>query len=305
MKKLKKALICMSLTCTALTQAVSAEMKDGCVPLNLEELNKVVGNHKPDGHTVQNPFQSDMCVPVYYKYQNYRTPDRKFFGNNERLINMFHKATSHKGPQVQFVAGDNGKLYSFMLLDMDNKATNSFRKHGQKMSLFNTHFDDFMKLHEIMHLDPSATYYSDFEVKEKEAVSDIGAVLMIGAKHDFTIEQMSTLMQNVHRARKNHLREHRDRDHYDGKALSRAVELLKEMEDNGENLQVKTFNEAAAIARGIVSYDEDKEEKTLKEKVAYTHKMFQDFYQQENAQVSASEAAEKDVVHDEGEGYSP
>lgn len=258
MKKLKKALVCLSITCSSLANAQAPQ--GTCEPFDPNNMGKYVAVYDSDTiKSVQNPFRKDSCVNIYYKSQSFLNPDKKFFGGNEMLINEYQKTFSQTGPQVRMTKDpSSGKIYSFMLLDMEDKDFQRFKRGADRMAMVNAHFDEFIEAHEFMHLNPSTTM-SGMDIREQEAIADIGAVLFLGATNDFSLEQVTEMMKNVRNLRRDSFRKYDDSDHYHHTSFSRVINFLEKLEERGLDFNMGTLQEAQYVAMRIVKQsDADK-----------------------------------------------
>lgn len=217
-----------------------------CQTINLNNYTEFINKRKK--LMLVNPFNSDQaCVPVSYRP----------FDNNELQLKQYEKkwlADEYeaflKGPVSKVLMlhtpGSN-KTYSFLKFNFKGPMMKLFQRDKIKKRILKRHAKELMFLHEVFHLDPKITLNKNLAQRDKEAISDLAAILTISFKYDFSPHKLKALLSALAIQRKIGDKSHSNRDTY-----SKLKPLFKYLDDINFKIKNLSFKNTLKLARIIV-----------------------------------------------------
>lgn len=259
MKKILTIAACISISCSGLVNAGDTTQR--CQRITADNFASFMVPEK--NRQILNPFGQDQCVPISYQEKDTGSLTMADFNDNPDMMAIYEEFLETDKMHVDMVY-DRGsqKLHTFFKFNIEDESDK--RVEWRKQRKLIAHFEEFLFLHELLHLDADVTR-GNYSRNEKEAISDIGAVLLITSKHDLSTSNALRIMKDLYKARKNEAKEDfagpgrngkENKDHFDKKVFKNAIAFLEKLEDNDITIKVKSLHEARDIAKAIVTNNE-------------------------------------------------
>lgn len=254
-KKLVTMAACISISCSAL--AGVGNMENGCEEINYENFQTFLTEKK--NRLIKNPFDGKQCIPLSYQEKDTGELGINDFEGSKGIYQAYQSfLNSDKMAVNMFFDREKNMLHTFFKFNIEDQ--DAKRVDWRKQRKLMAHFDEFMFLHEIMHLDAEITR-GDYQRNEKEAVSDIAAVLLISSKHDLSADYAIKLMKDVYKARKNEAKRDfagpgrngkENKDHFNKAIYKDAISLLEDLKERKINIKFNDFYSTRNVALAIV-----------------------------------------------------
>lgn len=264
MKKRHLVFACIAFNCSAMASDKVAEI----TPENY--MDYVSYN---DTKSFKNPFE-DSEVKLSYKSKDNPVLTAADFNDSEQIEEYYKQFMNDDLTSVKMLYNpEDSKLYSFFKFNLTGNEIKSLRKESKRSSLRKS-IDEFLFLHELFHLD-SKTTRSDLKINQKESISDVAAVIMMGAKYDMSPKKLEKLMSGVLKVRRKISTSKNisgkdfqgDMDHFDKKVLTSAVSFFEYLNDNDIKLEATSFSKVLEMAK-VITLDSNLSEKDKMEIIA-------------------------------------
>lgn len=249
--KVKQTVICLTIACTAPMANAHVLNGEGCESLNMNKISEILNENK--SQYVKNPFNNQRCVPISMESKNALELTKEDFANSKGLFNVYKQFLKTEETMVSEITVSGNRLVKMFKIDEDNPESIRLRERFSDKKLLSANYDQWSFFHEMMHL--SERPESDFPIRQKrEAVADIGSVLMISVNNGMTMDDTLELMTELYKARRNDAKydtrktgQHAAVGHYNKTAFRTAIKNMEAMKDEGFEINVdpkKDINEA-------------------------------------------------------------
>lgn len=183
----------------------------------------------------QNPF-SNNCVSFLINDIKKINYEKENFELNQLYDNYKKIALSNENMVVNLVDHKNNKVYQFFRMSEEDFFMQSMKKSwGTYNELMEKYFEDFIKLHELYHLD--FENQKDLTRKEQESLSDISSIVFLSLDEKLTVSETIDFLKTVRNLRnRDKLKGYPhplsgivyDDEHYEKYMFSKVIDKLKE-----------------------------------------------------------------------------
>lgn len=196
MKKSILVVLSLSLSASVLGEELKNEPNNIFEQCEKNTLNTLLDYTKKKKEFVSgNPF-SDNCVSFSInkveqpKYNKDNFELNQLYENYKKLIELKENMV------VNLVDSKNNKVYQFFRMSEEDFFMQSMKKSwGSYNDLMEKYFDDFIKLHELYHLD--FENQKDLRRKEQESLSDISSIVFLSLEKKLTVRETVDFLNTV------------------------------------------------------------------------------------------------------------
>lgn len=218
-------------------------------------LTKLLENIKEKNEFVsENPFSNNCVSFIVDKIDN------PLFNNNNFHIKQLYETYSGlinntENTVINLIDDKNKRLYQFFRISQEDFFVKNMKKSWTKNNEFmEMNFDEFLKLHELFHLD--FEQQKDLNRKQKESLADISSVILISLQQNLNVKQTVEFLNTIKELRnKDKIRGY---DHplsgkiYDDEHLDKNMfnKIIKKLEQEDLELPLRDtilFNEIKDI----------------------------------------------------------
>lgn len=197
MKKSLLVVLSLSISSSALAVEENNNIFTQCEPSTLSTLLDYT--KKKNEFVAQNPF-SNNCVSFLINNIDSPIYTNENFELNQLYENYKKLSKTNENMVVNLVDHKNNKVYQFFRMSEEDFFMQSMKKSwGTYNELMEKYFDDFIKLHELYHLD--FDNQKDLTRKEQESLSDISSIVFLSLEEKLTVSETIDFLKTVRNLR--------------------------------------------------------------------------------------------------------
>lgn len=146
----------------------------------------------------KNPFDKN-CLPFVMHTKEVPSLTIDDFKGSKKLFDEYNLILKNQGFEVITLYNpSSGSFYQFFKLDEETPALKQMKDRWIKNnSKFAVYFDDFIKLHEITHLDFEAVKDIRNNHNAMESIADVSAVILLSFENKFTVKETIEFLSAV------------------------------------------------------------------------------------------------------------
>lgn len=254
-------IFCLVAVIWASPGVLASETTNQCSPLTLQNYHGYLDAETT--HLIQDPFDRS-CVILTYGTEADSALNAHYQSQDPAVVEAHQNFLKKDQTSVLMLTRPSDQArFTFFHFNRRPAIARYYSDPWNEQKVLSSFNDDFFFLHEVIHLDPEITRSKDIRLNQKEAISDIGAALMIVAKHQFSPQKSTQLMKDIYRVRSTHIKEFGDviqridKDHFNKRALKTAVRFFEELEQDNRSLYVTSIAQARDLAKSIVIDEPD------------------------------------------------